>query len=103
MDDYSDDVPFWDRADGKPILILPYALDSIYAPRPIYYHVLDVPPHRSTFLLTYSEDASDPVPDLRSRFTIAEQIYANDHAVIATYRAPGKKPLLGTIRVRRLR
>jgi peptidoglycan/xylan/chitin deacetylase (PgdA/CDA1 family) len=28
MDDYSDDVPFWDRVDGKPILILPYALDS---------------------------------------------------------------------------
>ncbi len=28
MDDYSDDVPFWDTVDGKPILILPYALDS---------------------------------------------------------------------------
>ena len=28
MDDYSDDVPFWDRVDGKPILVLPYALDS---------------------------------------------------------------------------
>ncbi len=28
MDDYSDDVPFWDIVDGKPIVILPYALDS---------------------------------------------------------------------------
>ena len=28
MDDYSDDVPFWDTVDGKPILILPYAIDS---------------------------------------------------------------------------
>ncbi len=28
MDDYSDDRPFWDVVDGKPILILPYALDS---------------------------------------------------------------------------
>jgi peptidoglycan/xylan/chitin deacetylase (PgdA/CDA1 family) len=28
MDDYSDDLPFWDRAGGKPILVLPYALDS---------------------------------------------------------------------------
>ena len=26
MDDYSDDVPFWDRQ--HPILVLPYALDS---------------------------------------------------------------------------
>ncbi len=28
MDDYSDDAPFWDRVDGKPIVILPYALDN---------------------------------------------------------------------------
>ena len=28
MDDYSDDQPFWDAVDGKPILVLPYALDS---------------------------------------------------------------------------
>lgn len=28
MDDYSDDVPFWNRDHGKPIVILPYTLDS---------------------------------------------------------------------------
>lgn len=28
MDDYSDDQPFWDSVDGRPILILPYAIDS---------------------------------------------------------------------------
>src|SRR5262245_47051311 len=28
MDDYSDDVPFWDVVAGRPILVLPYALDS---------------------------------------------------------------------------
>ena len=28
MDDYSDDVPYWDAAGGKPIVILPYAVDS---------------------------------------------------------------------------
>ncbi len=28
MDDYSDDLPFWDHVDGAPILILPYAMDS---------------------------------------------------------------------------
>ena len=28
MDDFSDDLPFWDEVDGKPILIVPYALDS---------------------------------------------------------------------------
>ncbi|HYB42790.1 MAG TPA: polysaccharide deacetylase family protein [Candidatus Methylomirabilis sp.] len=28
MDDYSDDRPFWDESHVRPILILPYALDS---------------------------------------------------------------------------
>lgn len=28
MDDFSDDRPFWDDSHGKPIVILPYALDS---------------------------------------------------------------------------
>jgi peptidoglycan/xylan/chitin deacetylase (PgdA/CDA1 family) len=28
MDDYSDDRPFWDVVDGKPIVVMPYALDT---------------------------------------------------------------------------
>ena len=28
MDDYSDDQPFWGDAGGKPMVVLPYALDS---------------------------------------------------------------------------
>ena len=28
MDDYSDDQPFWNVAGGKPIVIMPYALDT---------------------------------------------------------------------------
>ena len=28
MDDYSDDVPFWDVVEGHPIVIVPYAVDS---------------------------------------------------------------------------
>ncbi len=28
MDDYSDDLPFWDSVDGKPIVIMPYAIDT---------------------------------------------------------------------------
>jgi len=28
MDDYSDDIPFWDKDHDKPIVILPYTLDS---------------------------------------------------------------------------
>jgi peptidoglycan/xylan/chitin deacetylase (PgdA/CDA1 family) len=28
MDDYSDDLPWWDMVGGKPILIVPYAMDT---------------------------------------------------------------------------
>ncbi len=28
MDDFSDDMPFWDVAGGKPIVVVPYALDT---------------------------------------------------------------------------
>jgi allantoinase len=28
MDDFSDDIPFWEVIDGKPIVIMPYAVDS---------------------------------------------------------------------------
>jgi peptidoglycan/xylan/chitin deacetylase (PgdA/CDA1 family) len=28
MDDYSDDQPFWDVAGGRPMVVVPYALDS---------------------------------------------------------------------------
>lgn len=28
MDDYSDDQPFWDVAGGRPIVVVPYALDN---------------------------------------------------------------------------
>ncbi len=30
MDDYSDDAPFWDSRNGKPIVILPYARQQRY-------------------------------------------------------------------------
>ena len=28
MDDFSDDVPFWDESHGRPILVIPYQLDT---------------------------------------------------------------------------
>jgi peptidoglycan/xylan/chitin deacetylase (PgdA/CDA1 family) len=63
MDDYSDDQPFWDQVDGKPILILPYALDSndmkmwtapAYTPEQWYRYAVD------TFDQLYREGADAP-------------------------------------------
>ena len=63
MDDYSDDQPFWDEVDGKPILILPYAVDSndmkmwvapAYTPEQWYRYAVD------TFEQLYREGAAAP-------------------------------------------
>lgn len=63
MDDYSDDLPFWDDNNGNPILILPYALDSndmkmwtsaAYTPADWLQYATD------TFDWLYSEGAAAP-------------------------------------------
>jgi allantoinase len=63
MDDYSDDVPFWDTAGAKPIVIVPYALDTndmkmwmapAYTPDQWLKYVCD------TFDELYAESATSP-------------------------------------------
>src|SRR5260221_2905763 len=63
MDDYSDDQPFWDVVDNKPIVVLPYALDSNdmkfwlapgYTPQQWLDYALD------TFEVLYNEGAGAP-------------------------------------------
>lgn len=63
MDDYSDDLPFWDHVDGRPILVLPYALDSndmkmwtdpALTPRQWLEYAID------SFDWLYREGADDP-------------------------------------------
>jgi peptidoglycan/xylan/chitin deacetylase (PgdA/CDA1 family) len=63
MDDYSDDRPFWDHVDGKPILIVPYAIDSndmkmwtapAYSPADWLRYAVD------TFDCLYAEGAQGP-------------------------------------------
>jgi len=63
MDDYSDDLPFWDESGAKPILIVPYAVDSndmkmwtapSLTPRQWLDYAID------TFDWLYREGADDP-------------------------------------------
>ena len=63
MDDYSDDMPFWDHGDQKPILIIPYAVDSndmkmwtapAYTPEQWYRYAID------TFDRLYLEGETAP-------------------------------------------
>ena len=63
MDDYSDDLPFWDSVDGQPIVIMPYALDTndmklwtspAYTPQTWLQYAID------TFDWLYREGESAP-------------------------------------------
>lgn len=63
MDDYSADAPFWDSAGGRPIVVMPYALDSNdmkfwqapgLTPRQWLEYALD------TFEVLYAEGAHAP-------------------------------------------
>jgi peptidoglycan/xylan/chitin deacetylase (PgdA/CDA1 family) len=63
MDDFSDEVPFWDAPDGKPIVVVPYQLDTNdmkmwphpgYTARDWLDYAID------TFDLLYREGAHNP-------------------------------------------
>ena len=63
MDDYSDDLPFWETVEGEPMLVLPYALDSndmkmwsdpAYTPAEWLRYAID------TFDWLYEEGATQP-------------------------------------------
>jgi peptidoglycan/xylan/chitin deacetylase (PgdA/CDA1 family) len=63
MDDYSDDLPFWDFADGRAILVIPYALDTndmkfwiapALTPEQWLAYAID------SFEVLYEEGATDP-------------------------------------------
>jgi hypothetical protein len=85
------------------LLAWPFALDSIYAPRPIYYHVLDLPPRKPIYFLTYQSDLdSGPAPRPPKEFVLAQPIYENRDAIVATFRMPGRPPRHGIVRVWRL-
>ncbi len=63
MDDYSDDLPFWAEEEGRPIIIMPYAVDTndmklwtapAFTPAAWLQYAID------TFDWLYREGATDP-------------------------------------------
>jgi hypothetical protein len=69
-------------------------LNSVNAPRPVFYDVRDLPAGRPVFVLS----VDDPTPEIPSA-TIGVALYDNDSAVTAVYRRPGEPPRHGTVRV----
>jgi hypothetical protein len=78
-----------------------YRLSSVYAPRPIFFDPLDIPPKKKIAFLSVCQGAQ-PSPSVRG-YSAGEVIYRNPHAVFETYRTPGLFPITKCIQVTQLR
>ncbi|HKB79357.1 MAG TPA: hypothetical protein VKH35_06540 [Thermoanaerobaculia bacterium] len=81
------------------LLAYPLQIESLYAPRPIYFDPADVPRNAVAYLFTYDSDAR---PARLDGFTVAGMVYEDRNATVAAYRAPGRPPRRGIVRVWRL-
>jgi len=77
-----------------------FRISAVYAPRPIFFDPVDLPAGKPVALITLpgALDASM----LLNSYRIADEIYADSHAVIVAYRTPGRAPLLGALKVVKL-
>ncbi len=94
---FADDFRVLDRVLPKDavLYIVNTRLPSYYAPRPVIFTLEDLRGRKSVYRFTVGEDA----PPADSSLVCAETVYHNDHAVIETYRTPGREPHHGSIRV----
>lgn len=76
------------------ILVRGFLLDSVYAPRPIFYDEADLPAGKPAVLF-----ASLPERVPLKGYKLGRLIYTDKQAVVATYRTPGKSPTIGPISV----
>jgi hypothetical protein len=73
-------------------------MNSVYLPRPVYYHSADLPPDGQVFLLSVNVDA----PTRISHFYTGKCLYLNRHAKTIVFRDRLRKPVFGTISVHSL-
>jgi hypothetical protein len=78
-------------------------LPNFYAPRPVVLTPLDLHEAKSIFRLTLLSENDIERISATSFLKCGETIYSNDQAVIETYRAPGKNPLIGAVKVQECR
>jgi hypothetical protein len=96
---YSDYIKL-DRLLSKDTVLLLLApgfrISAVYAPRPVFFDVADLPPGKPVALITLQ----DAVPgDVVGNYKIGDEIYGNPRAVITAYRTPGRAPHIGSLKV----
>jgi hypothetical protein len=85
--------------DNAVLLVSGFRLDSVYAPRPVYFDDADLPPNRPVALFTFAARAAEISVN---GYKLGDVLYENDAAVFDAYRTPGRPPLVGPLRVIKL-
>jgi hypothetical protein len=71
------------------VLVSGIRMNSIYSPRPVVFHIADLPTGKPVYLLCSSNPANPPVKVLKEQYVIREQVYENPHALTFVSRVPG--------------
>lgn len=83
------------------VLYLPdWRIPNFYVPRQVVLTPLDLHGRASVYKLTASPESDAEEIDATSILKCGETVYANDHAVVEAYRAPGRVPMIGQIVVK---
>lgn len=97
---YDDFVKFDGLLTQDTVLLAPgYRGSSVYAPRPIFFDASDVPSGKKVVLLSIGQARPSSV----APFELGEVIYRNPQAVIASFRTPGRSPIIEYIQLTQLR
>ena len=82
------------------ILVQGFRLDSVYAPRPVFFDPADLPRGKPVVLFAPSAtvDATSPI----AGYKVGDPVYEDPSAIVETFRTPGRQSILGAIKVVRL-
>jgi hypothetical protein len=80
------------------LLVQDFRLDAVYAPRPIFFDLADLPRGKQAVLFASPETIRAIGASYRG-YKLGDLIYENAQAVTETYRTPGRPPRIGPLQV----
>jgi hypothetical protein len=83
------------------LLVQDFRLDAVYAPRPVFFDLRDLPPDKPVVLFASPETVRAAAGSFAG-YKVGDLIYDNPQAVLVTYRTPGRNSVIGPLQVVRL-
>jgi hypothetical protein len=80
------------------LLVQDFRLDSVYAPRPVFFDRADLPQGRPVALFASPDTVRATIASFGGD-KVATLLYENAAAITETYRTPGKPPVIGPLQV----